>query len=576
MEASGHHDEARRMSRTLFTFKGGVHPPEHKTESNTQPIHSAPLPRHLVIPLSQHIGNPAKPVVNVGDLVRKGQMIAAADGYISAAVHASSSGTVTAIDMQAVPHISGLHDLCITLETDGRDEWIERTPLDYLAMAPAELRMQLRDMGLAGLGGAVFPSAVKLDPGAAHLCPTLIINGGECEPWITCDDLLMRHHAADILQGMAVMRHLLGSTEILVGIEDNKPEAIAAMQAAAARMDFAVEIVPVPAHYPGGGAKQMIQVLTGKEVPSGKLSTDIGIQVFNVGTAHALARAVHHGEPLISRLVTVTGHVQRPQNFEVLIGTPMRTLITLAGARNGTTGVLMGGPMMGVPMPSLDVPVVKATNCVLVKSAELFPPLPRAMPCIRCTRCADACPAELQPQELFRFAKAGDFGRAQEYHLFDCIECGCCSYVCPSHIPLVDYYRYAKSEIWAREKEKRASDLARERHEFRQFRIEREKKEKAEKLAAKAQAARAHAAQEQTPRTEPGAGEGAAPSEADARKALIAAAIARAQAKKAEVAPKNTDNVSPATQREIEEIEARRAKIRELARKPLESEEKNP
>ena len=555
------------MSRTLFTFKGGVHPPEHKAESSAQPIHSAPLPRHLVIPLSQHIGNPAKPVVNVGDRVRKGQMIAAADGYISAAVHASSSGTITAIDMQAVPHISGLHDLCITLETDGRDEWIDRTPLDYQAMAPAELRMQLRDMGLAGLGGAVFPSAVKLDPGAAHPCPTLIINGGECEPWITCDDLLMRHHADDILQGVAVMRHLLNSTEILIGIEDNKPEAIAAMQAAAARMDFAVEIVIVPAHYPGGGAKQMIQVLTGQEVPSGKLSTDIGIQVFNVGTAHALARAVHHGEPLISRLVTVTGHVQRPQNFKVLIGTPMHMLITLAGERDGTTGVLMGGPMMGVPMPSLDVPVVKATNCVLVKSAELFPPLPRAMPCIRCTRCADACPAELQPQELFRFAKTGDFGRAQEYHLFDCIECGCCSYVCPSHIPLVDFYRYAKSEIWAREKEKRASDLARERHEFRQFRIEREKKEKAEKLAAKAQAKRSELTA--TP------AEGAGPSEADAKKALIAAAIARAQAKKAEVAPKNTDNVSPATQREIEEIEARRAKIRELARKPLESEDKN-
>ena len=566
------------MSRTLFTFKGGVHPPEHKTESNTQPIHPAPLPRHLVIPVSQHIGNPAKPIVNVGDLVKKGQMIAAADGYISAAVHASSSGTITAIDPHAVPHISGLHDLCITLETDGRDEWIDHAPLDYKAMAPAELRMQLRDMGLAGLGGAVFPSAVKLDPGAAHSCPTLIINGGECEPWITCDDLLMRHHADDILQGVAVMRHLLGSTEILVGIEDNKPEAIAAMQAAAARVDFAVEVITVPARYPGGGAKQMIQVLTGKEVPSGKLSTDIGIQVFNVGTTYALARAVHHGEPLISRLVTVTGHVQRPQNFEVLIGTPMRTLITLAGERNGTTGVLMGGPMMGVPMPSLDVPVVKATNCILVKSAELFPPLPRAMPCIRCTRCADACPAELQPQELFRFAKTGDFGRAQEYHLFDCIECGCCSYVCPSHIPLVDYYRYAKSEIWAREKEKRASDLARERHEFRQFRIEREKKEKADKLAAKAQAAHAKAALEQTQQAEPTASPaaGAPPSEADAKKALIAAAMARAQAKKAETAPKNTDNVSPDTQREIEEIEARRAKIRELARKPLEPNEKNP
>lgn len=552
------------MSRELFRFKGGVHPPEHKAESNARPIHAAPLPKQLVIPLRQHIGNPAKPVVEVGQRVLKGQQIGEADGYISCAIHASSSGTVTAIGMQTMPHASGLPDLCITIETDGRDEWIPHAPLDWQAMAPTELRMRLRDMGIAGLGGAVFPSAVKLDPGAAQTCPTLIINGGECEPWITCDDVLMRTRADEILQGVAVMRHLLGCTEILVGIEDNKPEAIAAMRAAAAKTDFAVEVVTVPARYPGGGAKQMIETLTGRQVPSGKLSTDIGIQVFNVGTTYALARAVHHGEPLVSRLVTVTGHVLRPQNFEVLIGTPMHTLITLAGDRDGSTGVLMGGPMMGVPMPSLDVPVIKATNCILVKSVELFPPLPKALPCIRCTRCADACPAELQPQELFRFAKAGDFGRAQEYHLFDCIECGCCSYVCPSHIPLVDYYRYAKSEIWAREREKRAADLARERHEFRLFRLEREKKEKADKLAAKAQAKRAEIAADASASGAP---------DADAKKALIAAALARAQAKKAEVAPKNTDHLTPEQQHEIAEIEARRAKIRELAHQPLETDD---
>ncbi|MDP3123129.1 MAG: electron transport complex subunit RsxC, partial [Thiobacillus sp.] len=307
----------------------------------------------------------------------------------------------------------------------------------------------------------------------------------------------------------------------------NKPEAIAAMQAAAAKLDFSVEVIAVPTIYPAGGAKQLIETLTGRQVPSGRLSTDIGIQVFNVGTAYALARAVHHGEPLISRLVTVTGHVLRPQNVEALIGTPMQALIDVAGDRDGTTGVLMGGPMMGVPITNTGVPVVKATNCILVKSRELFPPLPKALPCIRCTRCADACPAELQPQELFRFAKAGDFGRAQEYHLFDCIECGCCSYVCPSHIPLVDFYRYAKSEIWAREKEKRASDLARERHDFRQFRLEREKKEKAEKLAAKAKVARAQAALDQAQRAALAvapATAGAAASDADAKKALIAAA----------------------------------------------------
>jgi electron transport complex protein RnfC len=553
------------MSRELFRFKGGVHPPEHKAESNGRPIHAAPLPRQLVIPLRQHIGNPAKPVVNVGDRVLKGQLIAEADGTISAAVHASSSGTVAAIEPRTMPHASGLPDTCIVIDTDGRDEWIAHAPLDYRSLAPADLRMQLRDMGLAGLGGAVFPSAVKLDPGPVHPCPTLILNGGECEPWITCDDVLMRHRADAILQGAAIMRHLLGSTEVLVGIEANKPEALDAMRTAAAKLDFAVDVVAVPSIYPGGGAKQMIEVLTGRQVPSGRLSTEIGIQVFNVGTAYALARAVLHGEPMISRLVTVTGHVLRPQNFEVLIGTPLQTLIELAGDRDGTTGVLMGGPMMGVPMPDTGVPVIKATNCILVQSRELFPPLPAALPCIRCTRCAEACPAELQPQDLYRFARAGDFGRAQEYHLFDCIECGCCSYVCPSHIPLVDYYRYAKSEIWARERDKRASDQARERHEFRQFRLEREKQEKAEKLAAKAAAKRAELAAE-TPAS-------AAPAEGDAKKALIAAALARAQAKKAEAAPKNIDHLTPEQQHEIEAIEARRAKIRELARKPLESEE---
>jgi Na+-translocating ferredoxin:NAD+ oxidoreductase subunit C len=238
------------MSRKLFTFKGGVHPPEHKSESNVRPVHAAPLPRKLVIPLRQHIGNPAKPVVEVGDRVLKGQIIGAADGYISAAVHASSSGTVVAIGPALVPHVSGLPDDCITIETDGRDEWIDHAPLDYRAMDAADLRMRLRDMGIAGLGGAVFPSAVKLDPGAANACPTLIINGGECEPWITCDDVLMRTRADEIMQGVEVMRHLLGSSEILVGIEDNKPEAIAAMQAAADKLDFAVEVVAVPAIYP--------------------------------------------------------------------------------------------------------------------------------------------------------------------------------------------------------------------------------------------------------------------------------------------------------------------------------------
>ncbi|MEQ1592805.1 MAG: electron transport complex subunit RsxC [Thiobacillaceae bacterium] len=557
------------MNRELFRFNGGLHLPDHKAESNTRPIHPPILPARLVISLRQHIGTPAKPIVSVGERVLKGQMIAAAEGIISAAVHASSSGTVRAIDLQTVPHASGLPDLCITIETDGLDQWVTRTPLDYHTLSPSEVRAQLRDLGLVGLGGAVFPGAVKLEVGTNGTYPTLILNGAECEPWITCDDVLMRHHAAEIMQGLSVMHHLLGSTDILIGIEDNKPEALAAMRGAAATLDVPVEVIAVPTRYPGGGAKQLIKTLTGKEVPSGKLSTDIGIQVFNVGTAFALYRAIFKGEPLISRMVTVSGHVQRPQNMEVLIGTPMVALIQSAGERDGRTGILMGGPMMGVPMPREDVPVVKATNCVLVKSDALFPSLPSALPCIRCTRCADACPADLQPQELFRFAKSDDFGRAQEYHLFDCIECGCCSYVCPSHIPLVDFYRYAKSEIWARTKEKTAADQARERHEFRLFRQTREKSEKADKLAARARTQRAASS---PPDELASATAASADPEADAKKALIAAAIARAQAKKADAAPKNTDNLSAHTQQEIAEIEARRAKIRAAAHQPLEQE----
>lgn len=542
----------------LFRFPGGIHPEEHKRESSSRPIHASFVPKKLVIPMRQHLGQPAKPIVKVGDYVLKGQIIAEADGYVSTAIHASSSGTVSAIDLASVPHPSGLPDLCIQIETDGKDAWCERKPLDWQGMDPAALRGHVRDMGLAGLGGAVFPSSIKLDPAGGAPIHTLILNGGECEPWITCDDAIMRERAADILRGAHIMQTLLGAQTLIAGIEDNKTEAIAAMQAAAEQLGIKAEIIAMPTLYPGGGGKQICKTLTGLDTPSGGRTTDVGVQVFNVGTAYALARAILHGEPLISRIVTVTGHILKPQNFDVLIGTPMGELVIHAGEREGMTGIIMGGPMMGFDVPSTNTPVVKATNCVLVKSATLFPPRPREMPCIRCTQCVEVCPAVLQPQALYWFARAKNLGKAQEYHLFDCIECGCCSYVCPSHIPLVDYYRFAKSEIWAQEKEKKAADIARERHEFRLFRQEREKKEKAERLAAKAS----------TKKTEAAA---LAPDEQDAKKKLIAEALARTQAKKAAEAPKNTDNLSPDKQAEIAEIEARRARIQAIAKQPVES-----
>ncbi|NWG87034.1 MAG: electron transport complex subunit RsxC [Hydrogenophilaceae bacterium] len=543
--------------RSLHPFPGGVHPADHKAESNARPIAQAPLLPRYVVPLRQHIGTPAKPVVKAGDKVFKGQIIGQAVGYVSTAVHAPTSGRVIAIAPQPVPHPSGIADLAIVIESDGDDRAIEYQPLiDWRNMDPSMLRNRVRDLGLAGLGGAVFPSYIKLNPKGAAKIPTLILNGAECEPWITCDDRLMRERAHDILRGTAVIQSLLHAEEILIGIEDNKPEAIAAMREASEQCGFPLEVVAVPTQYPAGGGKQLTYLLTGKETPSGALSSDIGVQVFNIGTAYSLYRAIEFGEPLISRVVTVTGHVAEPQNIEVRIGTPIADLIRLAGGElAGASGRLIGGPMMGFDLRDAAAPITKSVNCVIVKNPALFPPAPPPMPCIRCGECARACPVSLQPFEMYWYAKARDFGKTQGYQLFDCIECGCCSYVCPSHIPLVDYFRFAKSEIWAREREKQAAEQARTRHEFHQFREEREKQEKADKLAAKA--AERLKQSEAAPAT--------ADPEAERKKAILQAAIERAQKAKEGVTPKNIDNVPAEVRHEIEEIEARRAKLREAA-----------
>lgn len=552
------------MKRRLFSFHGGIHPEGHKAESSATPIRPMPLQPRYVVPLRQHIGTPARPLVAVGERVLRGQMIAAAEGYVSTAVHAPTSGRVVAVEPRAVPHPSGLFDAAIVIDADGEDASVAFQPLDWRNLDPSALRNRIREMGLAGLGGAVFPSYIKLNPGAprdqASPIHTLILNGAECEPWITCDDRLMRERAADILAGARVMRHMLGARTLLVGVEDNKPEAIAALRQAAAGDE---EIVAVPTCYPGGGGKQLAYTLTGVEVPAGGLSTDVGIQVFNVGTAYGLHRAVSLGEPLISRVVTVTGHVAAPGNFEARVGTPVSALIAAAGGGlEGASGEIVGGPMMGFDLMDLAAPVTKAVNCIIVKSPALFPEKPQPMPCIRCGACAQSCPVELQPFEMYWFSRARDFGKAQSYKLFDCIECGCCSYVCPSHIPLVDYFRFAKSEIWEREREKLASDHARRRHEFKTFRLEREKQEKAEKFAKAAADSKAKVATTE-------AGEDP---EAARKKAILDAALARAAKAKedmaaAGIAPRNTDNLPPAVEREIAAIEARRAEADNPPRK---------
>ena len=550
----------------LFRFNGGVKPAYNKEASTGLPIAVAPTPTFLVIPLHQSIGGMPRPMVAAGERVLKGQRIGGADGNVSSAVHAPTSGTVVAIENRLMPHTSGLSALCVVIEADGRDEWITRQPFDFRSASATQISDYLRDSGVVGLGGAVFPSYLKLNPGKQRTLDMLVLNGAECEPFITCDDMLMRERAAAVLQGALIMREMLGAAKVLIGIEDNKPEATAAMEAATQAIrstgeNSGIDVVSVPTLYPAGGAKQLIRVLTGIEVPHGKRSTDYGVQCFNVGTAHAIYEAVALGQPLISRIVTVAGNVDKPRNFDVLFGTPMRDLIALCGPLPDSDRVIMGGPMMGLRMPDDNVPVVKATNCALVGSARLFPPPPPEMPCIRCGECAKACPADLQPFELYWFSRAKIFGKAQEYSLFDCIECGCCAYVCPSHIPLVDYYRFAKSEIWSREVAKASADEARERYEFRLLREERDTQEKATRLAARTAAGREKAAIAlaiaEKPTLSP---------EQQAKKALIAAAVERVRAQKAQIQPENTINLSPEQEAEVAAIEARRAEIRQMAK----------
>jgi electron transport complex protein RnfC len=322
-----------------------------------------------------------------------------------------------------------------------------------------------------------------------------------------------------------------------------------------------LKVVVVPTQYPSGDARQLIRLLTGIEVPADKRSTDVGLQCFNVATVLALHRYFDFGEPALSRIVTMTGNVKIPANFEVLFGTLVTDLVKAGGgALEETDDYIMGGPMMGFSLPSADVPITKAANCIIASAPNLFAPAPPAMPCIRCARCADVCPVSLQPQELYWFAKSSNLEKARDYNLFDCIECGCCTYACPSNIPLVQYYRFAKSEIIAQDRAKEAADLARERNDFRLMRIEREKQERAEKHAQKAAGAKAEVANAEAAKTD------AAPvnetpddSAMAAKKAAIAAAIERAKAQKASAtAPQNVADAKPAVQAEIAEIDARR------------------
>jgi electron transport complex protein RnfC len=535
------------VNRKLFSFPGGIHPPENKLQSLNLPIQSVPLPKRLILPLQQHIGAPAKAIVNVGDQVKKGQCLAQPQGFVSASIHAPTSGAIVEIADHEIPHPSGLASLCIVLQPDGEDSWCKAQPIaDYSAAKPAELVDKIRQSGITGMGGAGFPTSVKLSPPADSKIESLIINAVECEPYITADDMLMRERAAGVIEGALILNHILQTRETLIAIEDNKPDAIAAMRRAVEALSEShnsqphnIEIVVIPTRYPSGGEKQLIQNLTGKEVPSGKPPLHVGIVVQNTATTYAIHRAINHGEPLISRIVTLTGEaLNKPGNYETLLGTPIEHLLELTGIDNQQLSrLIMGGPMMGFALDSTALPVVKTTNCLLAATNTEYPEQPPAMPCIRCGACAEACPASLLPQQLLWFSMGGELDKAEQYNVADCIECGACSYVCPSHIPLVQYYRATKGELAQRRADLIQSDHARDRFEFREERLAKEKAEKDAKRKARAEAAaKAQAAKKAAAALEAKEG-GATKDSSDAKppsdkEDVVAAALARVEAKK--------------------------------------------
>lgn len=479
----------------IWDIPGGIHPPQNKLQSTQLPLGSLPIPPQLIIPLNQHIGTPAKPIVKIGDKVLAGQLIATAVGTFSANVHASSSGTILSIGDYVLPHPSGMSGECITIATDGKHNIINTEVCEnYLTLDRLTLIEKIRAAGVAGLGGAGFPTSVKLNVKSTQKIDTLIINGAECEPYITSDDMLMQVRADDIITGSLLLSHILHNPQrILIGVEDNKPKAIAALQHAKKIHPSAdiIDIISVPTKYPSGGAKQIIQILTGRETPNGHHSADIGVICVNVGTTAAAWRAVRFGEPLISRVTTVVGEALTTQrNIDVLLGTPINYILQQHGFDSSKASrVVMGGPMMGFTLPDLRAPVVKTTNCILAPTLKELPPPPPAQACIRCGLCSEVCPANLLPQQLFWYAQAEDVDRLQAHNLFDCIECGACSYVCPSKIPLVQYYRSAKGTIRQQIADHEKADRSRQRFEFRKARFEKEEAAKEEKRIARKKAA---------------------------------------------------------------------------------------
>jgi electron transport complex protein RnfC len=438
-------DQEGAKVKKLFSFRGGVHPPYFKQLTSGKPSLKASLPAKVVIPLSQHTGRPAKPVVKIGDEVKTGQLIAESDGFISLPVHSSLSGKV--VNITPWPHPSGHNVPSVIIESNGRDEWVSDSAgyEDYFRLSPEEIREIIKNAGIAGLGGAAFPTHVKLTPPENCEIGTVILNSCECEPYLTCDHRLMLEHYREVLEGLKIIMQIVDADRGIVAIEANKPDAISLLEEEI-RREPGIELAVLKVKYPQGAEKHLIDAILKRRVPPGKLPLDVGVVVDNVGTAFAIRQAVKRGIPLIERIITVTGSgIRQPQNLWVRLGTLFQDVISQCGGLLGNPEkIIAGGPMMGIAQYTLDVPVIKGTSGILILSeAEVFP----EGDCIRCGKCIDVCPVNLMPTTIAQNVKRKDWESVKRYNPFDCMECGSCAYVCPAKIPLVQYIKWGKEEL---------------------------------------------------------------------------------------------------------------------------------
>ncbi|MFA0858685.1 electron transport complex subunit RsxC [Vibrio parahaemolyticus] len=526
---------------SLWDFPGGVHPAENKKQSNKADLVRASIPAEIILPLKQHIGKAGNLLVSVGEHVLKGQALTQSETGFTVPVHAPTSGTITAIEPRTVAHPSGLNELCAVITPDGQDTWCKKSPIaDYTQESADTLIDIIRLAGISGMGGAGFPTAKKIQSGIART-EILIVNAAECEPYITADDKLMQEHAEELIQGIEIVEHILKPKLTIIGIEDNKPDAIKALESAALNKDIVIRVIPTK--YPSGGEKQLIKILTNKEVPSGSIPADIGILVQNVGSLYSIKRAIIDGEPMIERVVTLTGKTfKQPRNVWALLGTPVQALLDEFGykADKKLQRLIMGGPMMGFTLPHSQVPITKTANCILAPTRHEISAHQYEMECIRCGQCAEACPASLLPQQLQWHAKAEEYDKLEELNLKDCIECGACAFVCPSEIPLVQYYRQAKAEIRTRTQEAEAAERAKLRFEEKKARMEREKAERENRFKK--------AADDRRKEMKSTGGDDA-----------IAAAIARVKAQKSNEDNKAEPAVKPAVAAAIAKAKAKQA-----------------